>query len=426
VTNAEYKQCVTAQVCPAPTNGFSGRHPNGYYADPAFNNFPVAFVSWAEADQYCRWAGGRLPTEAEWEKAARGTDARTFPWGNTFDPARANSALNVTLVTTAAGTYPTGASPYGAQDMAGNVWEWVSDWYTESYYAQSPAANPTGPSTGTERIVRGGGYGGYDTVLRTTERRNLPPDQRAGFVGFRCLRSTAPTLALAPLPADPQTINFKTASGTTLTGLYWPAAVNPAPIIVLMHGSGGHYQDWIAPGFVQWLQNRGRQDNASYPPVDDPYSFAPMPLDHSFGVFAYNSQGDSIEGSHAAMEVAKTLPGVDPTRMITMGGSFGADVATDACTVSGCIGVLGFSPIGAIGHNSYAQLVTLLGTQGKLAWCIKAQGDAHGCPPAQGENYRAIIDPGVAHSLGLLFNKKHAQNWLFTINFLDCVLKKQC
>jgi dienelactone hydrolase len=194
-----------------------------------------------------------------------------------------------------------------------------------------------------------------------------------------------------------------------------------------MHGSGGHYQDWIGIGMVQWLQNRGRHDNASFPAPTDPSLFVTMPPDHSFAVFAFNNdQGDSIEGAHAAMEAAKALPGVDPTRIITMGGSFGADVATDACTVEGCIGVLGFSPIGSIGHNSYAQLVTLLESQGKFTWCIKSQGDAHGCPKAQGAHFRAILDPGVAHSMGLLYGKLHAANWQFTLDFLDCVLQKKC
>lgn len=425
VTNAQYQQCVATRACAAPPDGYSGRHPDGYYNNPAFANFPVASVTWTEANQYCLWAGGRLPSEAEWEKAARGTDARLFPWGNTFDPARANSALNVTLVTTAAGTYPTGASPYGAQDMAGNVWEWVADWYGENYYAQSPDHNPLGPAIGQTRIVRGGGYGGYDTVLRTTERRDLPADQRNAFVGFRCLQPALPTLA--PLPSDPQTVTFKTASGITLTGVYYPAATNPAALVVLMHGSGGHYQDWIANGMVQWLQNRGRHENASYPPVDDPTSFAPMPAEESFAVFAFNnSAGDTMEGTHAAILAAQALPGVDPHRLVTMGGSFGADAATEACTLPGCVGVLGFSPIGAIGRNTYAQLVTQLGAQGKVAWCIKAQGDAHGCPPAQGELFRAILDPGVAHSLGLLFNKQHAQNWLYTLDFLDCAFERKC
>jgi eukaryotic-like serine/threonine-protein kinase len=189
VTNALYQKCVTAQQCEAPVGGYSDRHPAGYYGNPEFDNFPVAYVGWAEADRYCRWAGKRLPTEAEWEKAARGTDARSFPWGNTFDANRANSALNLELVTTAVDAHPTGASPYGAVDMAGNVWEWVADWYAEDYYARSPHADPTGPVTGTLHIVRGGGYGGYDAAQRTSLRRDMDTNERAAYVGFRCARS---------------------------------------------------------------------------------------------------------------------------------------------------------------------------------------------------------------------------------------------
>jgi eukaryotic-like serine/threonine-protein kinase len=93
VTNALYQKCVAAQQCEAPVGGYSDRHANGYYGNSEFDNFPVAYVGWAEADRYCSWAGKRLPTEAEWEKAARGSNARRFPWGNTFDPERVTSAL---------------------------------------------------------------------------------------------------------------------------------------------------------------------------------------------------------------------------------------------------------------------------------------------------------------------------------------------
>jgi len=186
ITNGLYRKCVAAQVCKAPPGGYSGRHLDGYYSNPIYDNFPVAYVGWNEGDQYCRWAGKRLPTEAEWEKAARGTDARLFPWGNTFDGERANSALRNELNTTAAGTYPNGASPYGAEDMSGNVWEWVADWYGDDYYAESPAINPGGPATGEMKILRGGGYGGYDSALRTSIRRESPTYESTAYIGFRC------------------------------------------------------------------------------------------------------------------------------------------------------------------------------------------------------------------------------------------------
>lgn len=183
VTNALYHKCVEAGACQPPQNTSGGD-----YDDPAHSNFPVVQVMWADADQYCQWAGKRLPTEAEWEKAARGTDARIYPWGNTFDPALVNSAYNTNLKTTAVGSFPGGASPYGAMDMAGNVWEWVADWYDDHYYTQSPHDNPTGPITGTHKVARGGGYGGTEAVMRTSQRRTLYPDEYGGYLGFRCAR----------------------------------------------------------------------------------------------------------------------------------------------------------------------------------------------------------------------------------------------
>jgi formylglycine-generating enzyme required for sulfatase activity len=183
VTNALYHKCVESAACQPPQNTSGGD-----YDDPAHGNFPVVQVIWADADQYCHWAGKRLPTEAEWEKAARGTDARIYPWGNTFDPALVNSAYNTNLKTTAVGSFPGGASPYGTMDMAGNVWEWVADWYDDHYYAQSPHDNPIGPITGTYKVARGGGYGGTEAVMRTSQRRTLYPDDYGGYLGFRCAR----------------------------------------------------------------------------------------------------------------------------------------------------------------------------------------------------------------------------------------------
>lgn len=186
VTNALYRKCVATGACQPPEATSTDR--GNDYNDPAQSDFPIAQVTWAEAEQYCQWAGKRLPSEAEWEKAARGTDARIYPWGNTFDPALLNSAFNTNLKTTAVGSFPTGASPCGAMDMAGNVWEWVADWYDDHYYAQSLPDNPTGPITGTQKVARGGGYGGTDAVMRTSERRPLYPDDYGGYLGFRCAR----------------------------------------------------------------------------------------------------------------------------------------------------------------------------------------------------------------------------------------------
>jgi formylglycine-generating enzyme required for sulfatase activity len=189
VSNALYQKCVAAQACLPPIEGYTDRHPDGYFANPTYHDFPAATVNWSEADQYCRWAGKRLPTEAEWEKAARGTDARAFPWGNTFDQARVNSAYNLELVTVAVNRYPDGVSPYGAYNMSGNVWEWSADWYDENYYATAPRDNPTGPLTGKLKALRGGGYGVFDAAMRTSLRRDMDPSTRTPYIGFRCARS---------------------------------------------------------------------------------------------------------------------------------------------------------------------------------------------------------------------------------------------
>lgn len=154
----EYEACMEAGGCGAPAqeNAFGqactwDNAPNGTY--------PITCINWFQASSFCEWQGKRLPTEAEWEKAARGTDARLFPWGNdapTCNHAAANSCTDFAVAdgTVPVGSLPLGASPYGALDMAGNVWEWVSDWYDASYYLVSPGQNPGGPASGPRRGLR--------------------------------------------------------------------------------------------------------------------------------------------------------------------------------------------------------------------------------------------------------------------------------
>jgi|GEM_PF-1047852 len=168
VSNGQYVNCVNAGVCAPPVY-------RGFYDvfDSKYIDYPIVDVTWHDANSYCEWVNRRLPTEAEWEKAARGIDGRTYPWGNGDLSCQFANALECVPWSREAfynlapvGSYPNGASPYGALDMIGNVWEWVEDWYDETYYAQSPEANPHGPLTGKYRLLRGGSS--YDNARAVT------------------------------------------------------------------------------------------------------------------------------------------------------------------------------------------------------------------------------------------------------------------
>lgn len=212
VTNAMYGQCVQAGQCDEPTG-------NRYYADSDFAEHPITFVSWNDAADYCSYAGRRLPTEAEWEKAA-GWDPvanaqRVYPWGNDFACSKANFDDETTLdafvveggascdghdLSAPVGSYPEGASAYGALDMAGNVWEWVYDGFVEqdpysdfpNYYSISPEADPTGPEVSAYRVVRGSSWNLNFGLGRVAYRLWFGPDDAYDGIGFRCALGTQP------------------------------------------------------------------------------------------------------------------------------------------------------------------------------------------------------------------------------------------
>ena len=184
VTNAMYAKCISDGGC-TPNNNTSRTRDN-YFGNVSFDNYPVIDVDWDMAKAYCTWAGRHLPSEAEWEKAARGVDGRAYPWGNNA-PGKGLLNYNMNINdTTAVGSYPLGASPYGALDMAGNVWEWVNDWSDGADYQQSPSKNPIGPNAGKYRVLRGGAWLNDDREVRSAGRKMVGFIETLDSYGFRC------------------------------------------------------------------------------------------------------------------------------------------------------------------------------------------------------------------------------------------------
>ena len=193
VTYAAYKRCVGAGVCSMP--GYAAAHSWHKSAD-----VPMTLVSWYDAQAYCKWKGLRLPTEAEFERAAKGWNRRTFPWGNVFNPMIANhgrlapndrSPVDGYLELAPVGSFPSGRTPEGVADLAGNVEEWVFDWYAQRY-PEADTVDPIGPDTGDTKVVRGGSYIHGRAWLRSAARGNDLPSRRRPHRGFRCAKTYLP------------------------------------------------------------------------------------------------------------------------------------------------------------------------------------------------------------------------------------------
>ena len=189
VTNVLYAACVDASVCTPPQETSSYTHVS-YYGNLKYNNFPVINVNWNQAKVYCAWRNAQLPTEAQWEKAARNTDERTYPWGNEIDCNKANFRdENEGCIgdTTVVGSYEGGISPFGVYDMAGNVWEIVDDWY-DAYPGETIWDSFNGAIF---RVVRGGSWFNSSNYIRSSTRSRYDPSTYSHFIGFRCAKDAS-------------------------------------------------------------------------------------------------------------------------------------------------------------------------------------------------------------------------------------------
>ncbi len=190
-----YRNCVEARVCDADEVSSEGGYLN--FGNGERDLHPLNGVTWEGARQLCEWLGGRLPSEAEWESAARGSDGWRFSWGDDLPTCEPSSETPLPESCPTDGTTNVGASmqrsPAGAMGMCGSVWEWVADWYAPDYYAASPRSDPRGPADGARRAQRGGSWDSEGPLdLRAARRAGLPPDSRLADLGFRCARTPEP------------------------------------------------------------------------------------------------------------------------------------------------------------------------------------------------------------------------------------------
>jgi serine/threonine protein phosphatase PrpC/formylglycine-generating enzyme required for sulfatase activity len=226
VTNQAYAECVAAGACSAPEN-------TEFYDDPAFGQHPVVYVNYEQATQYCQWAGKRLPTEAEWEKAARWDEAAQesyiWPWGDEWEPGRANTEAAGLGGLSAVEAFARDLSPYGVLGMAGNASEWTQDWYFDSYEGLgtlNPARLGDQPLAEPFRVVHGGNFQALSAFSRAGHRYDVPPETAAAWVGFRCVQdANGETPAVEETPTTDETPTGEAATEETAA----PTATEEAP-----------------------------------------------------------------------------------------------------------------------------------------------------------------------------------------------------